>query len=36
MILVVKGHVVEEEFAGFLEPAEMQASEVVLAQLFIH
>ena len=36
MVLVVEGHIVEEQFASLLEPAEMQAAEVVLAQLLTH
>ena len=36
VVLVVEGHIVEEQFASLLEPAEMQAAEVVLAQLLTH
>lgn len=33
MVLVVQRHIVQKQFAGLLEPTEMQAAEVVFAQL---
>ena len=36
MVLIIKGHIVEKQFAGLLEPAEVQTAEVVLTELLIH